>query len=449
MLASPTPPPSARLAKRLLLGLLLLLLLLPPLQAKLRWLPEPALGGAFDRAPRPVFEWAGLRDNSFQSGLEKYLEDRIGFRSFLIRSHNQLLYSAFGVTQAEGIEKGKNGVLFLPDYIRAYLGQDRMAEADIRFRVQRLRALQRDLAQRGISFLFVLAPNKARFEPENLPPHPAPQPGSIYDLFVQHMRADSVHLLDCVALFDRWKHTKPYPLFPRGGTHWSGYGATLVADTLLHRLEALGGYQLPRVREVGRPSIVRNSDSLRGTDNDLNVVLNLLLRQETTPLAYRHLQFDAPRPGQTRPSLLLVGDSFGWGLVQFAPYLQKEFAPDSRIWFYNRTVYLPDSTVHATGEKVSDLNLRQQLEARRTVVILMTEHNLAQNEFGFTDQVYRLYHPLTDADRAAIDQRAAALLKEVSWEEQAKATDNLAQRLHDQAQHQYEREQMQQLSHPR
>jgi hypothetical protein len=75
----------------------------------------------------------------------------------------------------------------------------------------------------------------------------------------------------------------------------------------------------------------------------------------------------------------------------------------------------------------------------------MTEHNLAQNEFGFTDQVYRLYHPLTDADRAAIDQRAAALLKEASWEDQAKDHD-LAQHLHDKAQQQYEREQMQQAA---
>jgi hypothetical protein len=439
------PSPTAPLAKRLLLGLLLLPLLLPPLQAKLHWLPEPALGGAFDMAPNPDLSWDDLVTNTFQTRLEKYLEDRIGFRSFLIRSRNQLLYSAFGVTQAEGIKKGKNGVLFMPNYIRAYLGQDRMEEADLRFRVQRLKSLQRDLAQRGISFLFVLAPNKARFEPENLPPHPAPLPGSIYDIFTERMHADSVHLLDCVALFDRWKHTKPYPLFPRGGTHWSGYGATLVADTLLRRLEALGGYQLPSYREVGRPSIVRSSDSLRWTDNDLNVVLNLLLRQETTPLAYRHLQFDEPRPGQTRPSVLLVSDSFGWGLMQFAPYIQKEFSPDSRVWFYNRTVYLPDSTSHPTGEEVGALDLRQQLESRRTVVIIMTEHNLAQNEFGFTDQVYRLYHPMTDADRAAIDQRAAALLKEASWEDQAKDHD-LAQHLHDKAQQQYEREQMQQAA---
>jgi len=445
-MASATPsPPAARPAKRLLLLLMLLPLLLPPLQAKLQWLPEPALGGAFDMAPHPTFSWEELRTNNFQTGLEKYLEDRIGFRSFLIRSRNQLLYSAFGVTQAEGIKKGKNGVLFMPNYIRAYLGQDRMEEADLRFRVQRLKALQQDLARRGISFLFVLAPNKARFEPENLPPHPAPRPGSIYEVFVRNMHADSVHLLDCVALFERWKRTTPYPLFPRGGTHWSGYGATLVADTLLRRLEALGGYQLPSYREVGRPSIVRSSDSLRWTDNDLNVVLNLLLRQETTPLAYRHLQFDEPRPGQTRPSLLLVGDSFGWGLMQFAPYIQKEFSPDSRVWFYNRTVYLPDSTSHPTGEEVSALDLRQQLESRRTVVIIMTEHNLAQNEFGFTDQVYRLYHPLTDADRAAIEQRAAALAKAASWEDQAKDPD-LIQHLRDKAQQQYEREQMEQLS---
>lgn len=66
-------------------------------------------------------------------------------------------------------------------------------------------------------------------------------------------------------------------------------------------------------------------------------------------------------------------------------------------------MHLPDTVYHDTGEKVGNLDPRQQLESRKFVVLLLTEHNLVENEFGFTDQVYHLYHPPTAADQTAID----------------------------------------------
>lgn len=439
-MSSPVPKLSNMHGKRLLLGLLLLIFALPPLQAKFHWLPESKLGGAFNMAPRPDFTWDALVSNDFQPALEKYLEDRIGFRNLLVRLHNQLLFSGLGITRSSEIVLGKNNVLFMPPYIRAYLGQDRVDPEEMRLGALRLQMMQYDLAQRGISFLFVLAPSKARFEPENLPPHPAPPAQTNYSLFVKEMQADSVHLLDCVALYARWKRTAPYPLYPRGGTHWSGYGATLVADSLMRRLEQLGGYQLPSFREVGKPEIVYNSDSLRSTDNDLNSALNLLFRRETTPLAYRNIQFDDPRPGQIRPSLLLVSDSYCWGLMGFSPYLQREFAPDSRIWFYNKTEYNPTIGEVPIGP-VSNLNFKQQIESRRTIVMMMTEFNLTGREFWFTEQVYQLYHPLTDADQAAINQLAATIQATANAEGQSISLEQA----HDKAQQRYEGQQMKKL----
>lgn len=409
--------------QRWLLALLVGLLVLPGLQAQLPALREGVLGGAYNQASRPEFSWDGLRANVYQPALEKYVEGQLGFRNLLVRLHNQLLFSGFGITQSPDILLGKNGVLFMPTYLRAYLGQDVMRPEDVRCQVLRLKMLQHDLAQHGINFLFVLAPSKARFEPENLPPHQPPLATTNYELFTHQMQADSVPFLDCVKLFAAWKRTTPYPLYPRGGTHWSGYAATLVADTLLQRLEASGHYQLRDCRAVGRPTIVRTSDSLRGTDNDLNQTLNLLFKRETAPLAYPHIRFEPLRAGQTRPSLLLVSDSYCWGLTQFAPYLQQEFAPDSRIWYYNRTVFAPDSSAQPDGarrgEEVAKLDLRQELAKRRTVVLMMTEFNLPEREFWFTSLVLRLYHPFTAAETATISQLTAKYTQEYlsdSWD---------------------------------
>nr|WP_230688036.1 hypothetical protein [Hymenobacter ruricola] len=430
--------------KRFLLLLLLAMLLVPAIQAQLHFSKEAGLNGAFTLAPRPRLGWDSLQAGTYQPALEQYLTDHLGFRPYLVRLRNQLSFWLFRVARTPDVVVGRAGVLFQPGPVASYQGRDLLPAAEVRFRVRRLRAVQRALHRRGVELLFVLAPAKARFEPENLPAHLRPPAGTLtnYDQFTRALRADSVALLDFVPVFAHWKTTRPYPLFPRGGAHWSGYGATLAADTLLRRLEALGHLRFPEVRTVGPPRLVRALDSLRGTDNDLSWLLNLVEQPEATPLAYRQLAFAPPRPGQTRPSALLVGDSFTWGLMQFSPYVQREFADDTRFWYYNHAVHVPDSVYHDTGETAGRLELRQQLESRRFVLLLFTEHNLTENEFGFTDQVYHLYHPHTAPDRAAIDRLALQLRGRATWEAQTKNPDGAAQRARQQAHDLFDRQQL-------
>ncbi len=429
----------------MLLLTLLAVVAVPVLQARFHFSAETGLNGAFTTAPRATLTWEGLQHNTFQPALEQYLEDRIGFRPYFIRLRNQLAYSFFHMTRSGDIAAGLHGVLFQTAPIASYAGHDCLDEAEVQFRVRRLRAVQRELARRQITLLFVLAPSKAHFQPEDLPSYLRPAPGTRtnYDLFTAAMRADSVELLDMVHVFARWKATTPYPLFPTAGTHWSGYGSTLAADTLLRRLEHLGNLRFPTVRTVAPPRIIHDPDSARGTDNDIAGPLNLLKQDPPKPFAYRQLIFDPPKAGQVRPSALFVGDSFTWGLMLFSPYLQREFSDDTRIWYYNNVVHQPDSVYHDTGERVPNLNLRQQLESRRFIVLLLTEHNLKDQEFGFTEQVYHLYHPLTPADNAAIDQLAQKLAQSVKWEDQTKDLQGFAQQIRAKAQALYERQQLQ------
>ena len=423
--------------KRGLLGLLLLLLALPAVQAKWSLMAVWPLDGAFQPSPRAIFSWADLGTGTYQGQLEKYLDDRIGFRPYLIRLRNQLAFSLFRMARSGEIAIGRHDVLFELRQVESYMGHDRLTEAEVRFRVRRLRTVQRDLGRRGVQMLFVMAPNKARFQPEDLPVSLRPAPGTVtnYDLYLRALQADTVALLDMVPLFAQWKKTKPYPLFPRGGTHWSGYGATLTADTLLRRLEQIGELHFPAVRTTGPPRIVRATDSLRATDNDLAKPLNLLRQVEATPLAYRQLAFSPPQPGQTRPPALFVSDSFIWGLAIFSPYLLHQFADDTRVWYYGYGIYVPDSLFHDTRVLVQTLNLRQQIESRRFIVLLLTEHNLVTHEFDFTNKVYRLYHPLTAADNVAIDQIAEKLVRNATaqnanavWAEQTKNNDGFTRR---------------------
>jgi hypothetical protein len=437
------------IVKRLLLVLLLALVLTPALQAKFSFFQEKPLGGAYTYAPKATFTWAGLRNSTYQDNLQRYLEDRLGFRTFLIRLRNQLAFSLFHVVNSPGIEVGRNGVLFETYQIQSYAGLDRLAEDAVRAQVRRFRTVQRDLAQRGVQLLFVMAPNKAHFQPEDLPSRWKIAPGNInnYDLYLRALQEDSVAMLDFVPLLAKWKKTSPYPLFARAGTHWSGYGASLAADTLLRRLEFMGGVRFPTIRTIGKPLIVRATDSLQGNDNDLARPLNLLQELENTPHAYPQLAFDAPRPGQSRPPALFVADSFIWGFCQFNPFLEKSFSDDTHYLFYGESLHKTDKALTSLNRSINSLDLRKEIESRRFIVLITTEHNLVKQEFNFTNLVYQLYHPLTDADKKAIDQLATKMLADEQtqhpdsvWAREIRKGNAYREEIHQKAEAAYQRQ---------
>ena len=378
--------------KKWLLRLLLLLLVLPAVQAKWHLVAVRPLSG-YDQTKNghPVFSWAALWNNAFQEQLERYLTDNLGFREWAIRGRNQLDYSLFGVLHAVDVIEGRRQVLFQRSPLGSYLGTDYLGAEGIAQHTQRVRDVQDSLARHGVQFLFVLAPGKPSFQPEDLPAtvQAAWAGPTNYAGLAAALPAAGVHVLDAAALFRQWKPKSAHPLFPRGGIHWSGYGVTLVADTLFKAVEALTHSDLPDFSS--RPGVVTTT-SLRFTDSDIADALNTLWPPPAYPMAYPIVTFAPARAGQQRPNVLLVGDSFAQSFYGFYPYLPRLLDGRSRLWSYNEYTYWPENT-GGESHRVHDLKLRQQVESRQLVIVLTTEQNLHKRGFGFIDEVYALYHP--------------------------------------------------------
>jgi hypothetical protein len=429
--------------KRLLFSLLLLLFIMPALQAKFHWTDEKALYGAYNRAPHPDFSPEELLSGAYQPALEHYLEDNLGYRTWLIRLRNQLSLSLLGVARSTDLVVGKDLVLFQPGPVAAYQGKDFLGAEEIAYRVQRLKAVQTALAQRGIPFLFVMAPNKARYQPETLPASFRMADGgqSNYPVFMREMKAQQVNLLDATELFRRWKDTTSYPLFPKGGTHWSGYGAELIADTLFARIEQLTKVDLPDFRRHG--PITVSADTVRVTDGDLSDPMNLVFPYRHYPTAYATVTFDSVKAGQQRPNMLIIGDSFTWPFMQFEPYLQTLFAPESRFWGVDGTMFAYDKNYKLDGRELGQVDLRREIESRAIVLILITEHNLVNH--SLIDRLYDLYYPLTEAGKARIEQIQKQLeqdpaIRERLWKQQYEDNHSLSDSLREQARARYDRE---------
>ncbi|UOQ80827.1 alginate O-acetyltransferase AlgX-related protein [Hymenobacter sp. 5414T-23] len=218
----------------------------------------------------------------------------------MIRPRNQVAYSLFNQARAHGVVMGKRNTLFEEAPILAYLGRDTVPAAEIRANVQRFRVVQDTLARRGKLLVFVIAPSKAAIYPELLPaayqqqrPH-----RSNYDRYATSMREAGLNVLDFGALFRQWKDTSSYPLFARGGIHWSGYGLTLAADTLFPYLEQHTHLNLPDFRRTG----LEVTTSPRHPDGDMVRALNLLWAPPSFPMGYPMVQFQPLQPGQRRPA---------------------------------------------------------------------------------------------------------------------------------------------------
>jgi hypothetical protein len=284
-------------------------------------------------------------------------------------------------------------------------------------------------------------PDKANFYSERFPEYfkHLPRTTSNYEAYAKEMRAKNINLIDLAQAFKQWKDTASYPLFPRGGIHWSGYGITLAADTLFRYIEERGQLDLPDFRAQGRDVI----DDTRDSDNDVAAALNLLVPPTPYRMAYPHITFDEIKPGQQKPDLLLVADSFGWGLIGFYPYLPKLFSEKHQFWYYNRAVGPGDPTQPGGPPVERELDRKTEILKQRVILLLYTQHNLGGFDNGFTASAYDIFFPLTEEDQRQIQSIEQAMKQSVSlqdslWQEANATNRDYSQLLHEKAVLQYE-----------
>jgi hypothetical protein len=381
---------TASTAKRWVLGVLVGLWLLPAVQTGLYMKILRPTRAAFEvKLPRPSFNWRAWYSGELQPAWESYATQKLGLREWLVQPYNQLLYSLGQQSTNTQVMRGKHGMLFEVGPVQNALGRiPPVSEAQVAAQVQDLRAVQDTLARRGKLLVFVIAPSKPELYPENLPDscQRLPHRPTAYERYLGPLQAAGVNVLDLAAVFRGWKKTSPHPLFPNGGTHWSGYGFVRAADTLLRYLETRGKLRLPRVRQTG----LVVGDAPRYSDDDLTRLLNLLHDPTPTPaLAYPEVAFDAPAPGQRPPRLLLVGDSFGWSFIEFYPYLPHISAPGSAYWYYNHNVAWTNGPATGPG-LVQDRDLRADLANTDVVLLLFNASNLADFDHGFSERAAQI-----------------------------------------------------------
>ena len=368
-----------RRIKNILIGILAALALLQFVQFATRIVPIKPLGGVVAEDPWPGFSIQSLKTQKFQEYIQNYTGYRFGFRPLFVRLNNQYYYSFFRKSPYPNLVIGKEQYLYERQYIRSYFGENFIGEDRIDSSIQKLDTIRAFLHERGTELVVVIAPDKASFYPEYIPDYLARgKTASNYDLYAAKMNGDGIRVLDANKWFREMKRDAEYPLIPKEGTHWSIYGATVFADSLLGFLEEALGRKLYHfaVDSIDYPCLAR------GTDRDLEELANIFTFDRSRAYAYPASFSHQPNDDGYKPDMLVISDSFFWTLYQ--GYLTQCFNSVT-FWYYFSSIFpeLPDR-VATTAE----IDVVKYVLDKDVVVILTSTDNLKDFGFGFVDYMY-------------------------------------------------------------
>lgn len=253
-----------------------------------------------------------------------YFQEHFAFRNELVTGNALLHGRLLETSTADSVIQGKNGWLYYKDSLDDYLGQDLLSDRSLFNIAHMLSMTQQALEEKGVNFLFTIAPNKNSLYGDNMP---------YYDKLKVSGQTNRENLEDWlktekVAYADLYQALmeEDEVLYHARDSHWNNKGAALAADVLM---DALGkdhdSYE-------GESYTVR-----RDYTGDLDTMLyplastaddEIYYDKETTYATVEEIQsnFD-PRITTVNPvkegSLVMYRDSFGNALL---PYMADAYA---------------------------------------------------------------------------------------------------------------------------
>jgi hypothetical protein len=361
-------------ARRFLFISLLFLLIVPGIQNVFPFIELAPLKGAISQPEKKSFTLKEWLSGDYQIAEEKYINETFGFRSLFVRIDNQIAFSLFKRAKANGVIIGENNYLFEENYIKAYNGTDFIGTDSISLRMQKLKFISDTLAKLNKNIIIVFAAGKGSYYPEYFPKKMKMKPGKTnYEYYTKSAKDLGINYIDFNKYFVDNKHKSKYPLYPQYGIHWSNYGMCIAADSIIRYIE--------KIRNIDLPNLYWTQVDLaeaKESDYDIADGLNIKFKLRSFKMGYPRIQFES-ESGKTKPSVLVISDSFYWGMYGFG--ITKAFA-NNHFWYYNKQIY-PESFEKPV--ETSQISLKDEIARHDVIIIMATEATLPKLGWGFIE----------------------------------------------------------------
>jgi hypothetical protein len=377
-------------AKGRLFFFLLLIILLPLLQNTFNVVESGKLNGAMASHPDVQFTPATWWDGSYQEKKTAFINDSVGFRPDLVRMTNQINFWVFKKLP-NGIYIGKDGYLFMKDYVDEYEGREYPGDNSIRASLIKLKLIQDTLERMDKTFIFAYAPGKPYFMPENIPwslRHAGGPQTSNYTAFRRLGDSLKIRQLDFNALLMAMRDTSKNILYTMQGIHWSLYASLLATDTLIKFIERERNIKMPRliITKLSHP------DTTKFPDNDLEKLSNLVFPMKKEKLCYPEYHYDTGST-KSKPKIIFIGDSFGgqWIGNEFPQNVSTNW----EYWYYFNWVWNQQNPTKAANEIRSGYNWQKPLLDADCVIFIYNPVNLQEQTAPteFIEKAYSYFYP--------------------------------------------------------
>ena len=327
-------------------------------------------------------------DGTYQENRNKYINEQFGYRNTAVRLHNQIAFSLFGKAKANGVIIGKEDYLYEIKYINAFRGAEEINQSELDSNLFMLKAIQSKLKERGVEFIVVMNPGKASFYSEFIPDEfPIVSNRSYYSEYQIGLESQGIQHIDFGRWFREMKGKTPAPLFPKTGIHWSQYGATLAADSLVNYCMKLFGRDMNEFAWDKRNLPL--STTMESVDDDIGLGMNLYSPIEVLPMAYPRVSVkvnvDSANKG-IQPKVAVISDSYFFNLMQL-PWAPEIFQ-SLNFYFYNKQLHKRPEGTMTNSDPLSQM---KEIEKSNVVFVMATECNMDKLGWGFISSAYKYF----------------------------------------------------------
>lgn len=348
-----------------------------------------SLTGINEKVDVPKLTFENYRSGTFQSQVDKYLDYNFGFREWLVPLYNQYVWDFYGKIEHKDIFFGKENWLYFYEMIKEqyesltykYAKSSEVMRDILERDAQNVYRLQELLKDYNTTLFVCIPPGKNDIMPEYLPDKQADfrKDGiHAYDFYVNRFTELGVNFLDLNQLYKSMKGNVSYPLFYKGGSHYSHISATYSADTLVRYMEEISGHNIQDFT-FGEPVV----HAPKKIDRDMEALFNLMRPLVNETYYYVNI---IPTPGSTAEKLrwLTIGDSFYWNISQ--ELRENSIFASTPFWYYNKQIYYDDKS------DTDEVDIAEELKKADIVMLLWCPINLYDLDHKFVQKALNAFN---------------------------------------------------------
>lgn len=179
---------------------------------------------------------------TFTSSLNAYFDDQFVLRQPLVRVNASIEYFLLNQVPNENITLGTNGWLYYfvrqAGMMEDFQGRSRHSQVALENWRTRLEAVRDRLAEQGIRYVLVIAPEKQSVYPEFVPPAYEVVGETSPRQLVNYLRANSdLEVIDLQEVLLQRRAVDEQVLYYGYDTHWNPYGAYYSYQAILNHLQ--------------------------------------------------------------------------------------------------------------------------------------------------------------------------------------------------------------------